>query len=340
MTTPLRTSLLCDDPGELIAAIPGLLRFVPTDSLVLVTYSGQRELHLECVLRLDIPEPEDAPVVAAHLRLVALNHAASVIELVVLCGAAADPPEPIALPARALVEVLANAFEGAGIVVSHAIWAPGIAPDQIWRCYEDPDCAGRVRDPVTCPVTTAVTVAGQVTFATRAELAGQLTPDPPGDLARRAELIAALPPAVPEQEYPYVRDTLDQLDPAAPVSDVVTLDDATVARLAHALSNPDIREACLAFALTVRATAAERVWTALTRATPAPALAGPATLLAACAYLRGDGALAAVALETARSADPGHRLANIVRRIITFGVTPAGFRTMLGQCFAAAFTER
>src|SRR5688572_9947145 len=102
MTTPLRTSLLCDDPGALIAAIPSMLSFHPVDSVVLITYTGEAELCLESVLRMDLPLPEHVVDVARQLRMVAANHEARVIEVVVLGGGGADPPE--ALPHRDLVE--------------------------------------------------------------------------------------------------------------------------------------------------------------------------------------------------------------------------------------------
>ena len=47
---------------------------------------------------------------------------------------------------------------------------------------------------------------------------------------------------------------------------------------------------------------------ALHDASPDPEAAEPATLLAACALLRGDGALAGIVLDRAQQAWPGHRL--------------------------------
>src|SRR5439155_15948262 len=116
-------------------------------------------------------------------------------------------------------------------------------------------------------VTSAITVAGAVSFATREDLAAVIAPDPPEVLARRAELLAALPPVSPEQEFPFVRDIIDELRTSRS-DEPPTLDEETIVRASHALSHSDVREACLAFALTIRAEAAERLWTALTRAAP------------------------------------------------------------------------
>jgi hypothetical protein len=57
---------------------------------------------------------------------------------------------------------------------------------------------------------------------------------------------------------------------------------------------------------------AERLWLALARAAPAPERAEPACLLGLCAYLRGSGALANIALQAAQDADPTHHLTRLL----------------------------
>src|SRR5689334_21374521 len=90
---PTHTGPLFDDPGELIAAIPGLLTFHPADSVVLLTYTGHRRVGLESVLRMDIPAREHVGEVAEQLRVVLRGHEATVVDLIVLGGAGADPPD-------------------------------------------------------------------------------------------------------------------------------------------------------------------------------------------------------------------------------------------------------
>jgi hypothetical protein len=119
--TSSTTTLFCAAPGELVAAIPALVRFAPTDSLVLITYTGVQSLTLQSAVRMDLPRPQDIPAVAQQLRVVLTNHRASVVELVVLGGGDPDRTEP---PHRALVENLQDTFDHAGIVTSHATWAP------------------------------------------------------------------------------------------------------------------------------------------------------------------------------------------------------------------------
>jgi hypothetical protein len=328
MTTPPRTNLLCDDPGALIAAVPGMLSFHPVDSVILITYTGEAELSLESVLRMDLPLPEHVADVARQLRTVATNHEATVIEVIVLGGGGADPPTE--LPHRDLVEHLADAFEHDDIVLAHAIWSPTTSPGATWWCYEDPECAGQV-----CPATRPLAAHDCAPFATREDMAELLTPDPVEALAPRAAALALEHDEVDvETDYRFVRDTVDQhRDPHT------ELDDPTILRLIRAISTADIREACLALPLTVRATAAEQLWLVLTRATPGRARAHPASLLAVSAYLRGEGTLATMAIDAALTANPRHHLANTLRHTIDCGIPPAQFRTMLAQSLVSAFTH-
>lgn len=321
MTTSLRPTLSYDDPGALIAAVPSMLSFHPTDSIVLLTYTGEDRLCLESVLRMDLPLPEHVADVAAQLRMVAANHEACVVELVVLGGAGADPP--VRLPYRNLVEHLDDLFEQDGIALAHAAWSPTARPGETWWCYEDPECTGQVHAAPTVP------------FATRDDMARLLAPDPDELLAPRAAALSVEPDTVDiEPTYRFVVDTIDQLDPDTPTP----LADPAIVRLARALSTAEIREACLAMPLTHRAAAAEHLWLLLTRAVPGHARAHPASLLAVSAYLRGDGTLASMAVDTALAANPNHHLTNTLRHVLDCGIPPHQFRAMLAKSLVRAFS--
>ena len=83
------------------------------------------------------------------------------------------------------------------------------------------------------------------------------------------------------------------------------------------------------------AAAAERLWLALVRATPAPERAEPAALLALTAYLRGDGALAGVALDAALNACPHHSLSGLLRAALDGGLPPELLRGVAEDAAAA-----
>lgn len=107
------------------------------------------------------------------------------------------------------------------------------------------------------------------------------------------------------------------------------LDDARVVALALALSDLEVRDAALARCAGADADGAEHLWAALVRETPDPEAAEPAALLAACALLRGDGALAGIALDRAEQAWPGHRLTGLLRAVWAAGMPPERVR----ECF-------
>jgi hypothetical protein len=75
--------------------------------------------------------------------------------------------------------------------------------------------------------------------------------------------------------------------------------------------------------------AAEQLWAALAREMPDPEAAEPATLLAVSALLRGDGAMANVALDRAERAWPGHTFSGLVRRAADAGLRPSRVRKLL-----------
>ena len=70
------------------------------------------------------------------------------------------------------------------------------------------------------------------------------------------------------------------------------------------------------------APAAEILWTECTRRAPAPLDAAPATLLAVSAWLRGDGAMANVALARALAGEPGYALARLLAQALAACVPP------------------
>lgn len=124
--------------------------------------------------------------------------------------------------------------------------------------------------------------------------------------------------------------------------DLATLADSEVAELAVALSDPVVRDACLATAIPAYsplAAAAFHLWCALTRALPAPERAEAAVLAAWTAYVRGDGATVQIALRTALDADPEHRLSRLLLQAIAHGIAPEDLHRVashdvIGLCHA------
>ena len=107
------------------------------------------------------------------------------------------------------------------------------------------------------------------------------------------------------------------------------LDDERVVALTRALQIPVVRDAAVAACTGSRPAAAEALWAALARGTPDPEAAEPAALLALMGLLRGDGALANVALRRAESAWPGHHFTETLRGLAAAGIRPSELRACL-----------
>jgi hypothetical protein len=116
------------------------------------------------------------------------------------------------------------------------------------------------------------------------------------------------PDAVAGESWAAVGAALDRLR----ARDAPRLPDAELARLVWALCDPTVRDRALVVAIGPDADLADRLWVECTRRAPAPLDAAPAALVAVHAWLRGDGAMAGIALDRALASDPGCPLAGVL----------------------------
>jgi len=343
MTTPLplsvpatnvpHTHVRRQDLSELIAGIPHVLGTPPRDSLVLYTFGGTESIRLATTLIGKLPPPTSVSSLAARaLTAARLIGATAVIAVVVGGDEVPTPSNP--LPHRTLVETLRYTFESEGIVLVHASWVNKASPGEPWRCYDDITCHDTVPDAVTATLTAAASVAGVGAFSTREDLAALLAPDGKYELAERSAL---LDEQLKKPSAPYTADELtadlelikQTIDRARETRQLPTFTDVELVRLASAIAQAEIRDECLMIALGPGSDAAERVWLALVRALPAPERAEAAFLLAMSTFLRGEVVVAALALESALEANPGHVLAPLLTTNLTNGTSPTQLRSML-----------
>jgi hypothetical protein len=243
------------------------------------------------------------------------------------------------LPHRDLLAHCEARFVDSGLPVVHQLWLPKTTAGLRWRCYDVADCTGLLPEPDGTAAAAAVATRGLTTYARREDVAASLTPDPSEVLERRAAMLdrfsAAMEPgcgptdlldpagsAEGRAHLAVVQAALaDAADPMPP-----NLAEPDLIRLIQALSDHRVRDTCLDFDSLPSVVGAERLWAALVRASPVPERADPASLLAFSAYTRGDGVLAGVALDRARSADPGHRLTELLRDAVAMGVPASRLR--------------
>lgn len=330
MSAPHADRIRLSDPAELIAAVPHLLGFHPHDSVVLLALHGKR---LGLTLRADLVDVEQTPLLAEQMLLPMARQRPTGVAVIVIGGQLGPDGDP---PYRPLVDVVDDVLRGAGLPVVHAAWVAATVGGAQWRCYDDPLCAGTLPDPATTPLAAAAVAAGAVTFGNREELARLLTAEDPAALQRRARLLEAA-----DADHPMSTDLrarrfarLEELHQEA-TEGQIELSDRTVSEVASALCDHQVRDACLPWCIGPGAVAAERLWLALVRATPPPERAEPAALLALAAYLRGDGALAGLALDVALEACPDHSLSGLLRAALDGGLPPEVLRTVAGDASAA-----
>ncbi|WP_165401567.1 DUF4192 domain-containing protein [Herbihabitans rhizosphaerae] len=337
-TTAPEPQLSFTEPGELIAAVPHLLGFTPSDSIVLITLTGPDLTMIGATLRADLPPPDQVPAMARRLLVPVLRHDTTATVLMVVGGALQDESGP---PHRDLVDAVADELAEGGVAVAWALWVAAIEDGAPWRSYGEEQGGGVVPDPSASGMAHLATASGIVTYPSRDELAATVAPDPPVLLAERAEAVdahAADAAGDVESEARGVRLMRDTVRRAA--LDVgrgpLELDEDTVVRLAVALSYPRVRDVCLRLAGQPEPIAAERVWAALTRAIPPPWCSEAALLLAITAYLRGDGALAGMAVDRALEADEAHPLAGLVRWALNLSMRPDQLRRLVERSYALA----
>jgi hypothetical protein len=318
---PDRTVKLAD-AGELIAAIPSLMGFHPADSVLLITL---RAGMVGLTARADLaPPPLHAALVGRLVGPVRQAKPDAVV-LLVVC-AEPDPTHE---------DLVRRAIDAIGVPALHTVWTPSITAGAPWRCYLHEGCRGELPDPAVTECAAATTLAGFVTFDSRDDLVRLLDPPDPARMIRLSSLLDVTcrsDRTSSAQHLATVRAAITAGTPPATDEEFV--------RLALAVSDYRVRDACLGYALDAAvAPAAERLWLELARCLPPPERAEAAVLLAVSAYLRGDGALANVALDHARTALPGHNLASLLHGAIGYGIPPAQVRQVLADAAADAHIE-
>jgi Domain of unknown function (DUF4192) len=247
------------------------------------------------------------------------------VTMVVIGGQGRSPDDD--LPHRELMARCDAAFAEDDLAVVHQFWTPDTRAGARWHCYDETDCTGILPEPDTTELAAVAAELGLSVYRSRDDVVGLLEPDPPDVLLRRSRALsghsktAELTGDPPEDGLDTVRAAVEAAATTPP-----ELADDDVVRLIKALTDHRVRDHFLDYDALPDAVAAERLWTALARATPAPERAEPASLLAYSAYARGDGVLAGIALANAEEADSGHRLCALLRGALTVALPPAKVR--------------
>ncbi|MEH1012693.1 DUF4192 domain-containing protein [Micromonospora sp. CPCC 206060] len=319
MTSTEKTVLSVRSPADLIAAVPYLLGFHPTDSVVVVAMRGKRVVF---AARGDLPAAGlSSSETARYISDMIFRQDAG--SATVLGYGPADRVTPA-------VDAVRVALEAGGLRVLDVL---RVTDGRYWSYLcPDPGCCppeGRPYDAGSSEVTAAAVFAGEVAYPDRASLAAEVAPV--GGLTRiamrqatvRAEerMIGLL------DEGPLDERKLNALGDAAvraaldPGRAPGSMTDDEVAWLTMLLAHLPIRDQ--AWELTDGDDRHLALWRYVVQRAEPELVPAPACLLAFAAWRAGRGSLAVVALERALTVEPDYSMALLLDELIRNGVPPS-----------------
>ncbi len=301
MTKPTHVNIT--GPADLIASIPALIGFTPTDSILIV---GLADGALLFSMRVDIDAA--APTVAAGQvgATITGNGATNVIILAV---------SPHQQKAETVAHVVAAMLAADGIPIARQLHTPQITPGSPWHCIETGQ-HGTLADPQATVYAAEKVYAGGSTRSTRHEIEHEL--DPIGTPI-------ATEPADTLHTDPFAAiATLARL--AAEHAAGTPLADSDAATIGALLVDTPNRDAALGLLVSDDRDAIGALCAAAARRLAGPARSAAATIYAAARYIAGDGTRAGIAIDAALTADPDNRLAALIDLSLTHGAPPALIR--------------
>lgn len=316
----MTTKLTLRSPADLLAAVPYLLGFHPTDSVVVVALRGKRVIFQG---RVDVPDPDEVEGLVPYLAEIAARQRPTGVTLI-----GYGPLERVA----GMLDAMSGALADVGVPVLDVL---RVHEGRYWcMVCDDPFCCppeGIEFDVAATAVAAAATYEGLVALPDRAALAASLAPvagsagiEP--ELAAARERLAGLGSGGTRRRRAAsraaVRDALDRCAAGG------RLDDDEVAWLAVLLTEIAARDDAWQRMLAVAPIPEHQaLWTDVVRRVPKQYVAAPATLLALSAWRSGNGSLADVAAQRALDAVPGYGLAEIIREAVGSGIPPSIFDT-------------
>jgi Domain of unknown function (DUF4192) len=340
------------DVGEIAAGLPHLLGFRPRESVVLLALGGESGRRVGLTVRADIPPREHERALAGMLsRSLKTDRPDGALVLVVSEAANETVAGESVLPHADLVQAMCGALSGVAVPVADTV----LVRDGRWWSYDcsgpccAPDAGTALPDGVS-ELEVASVATGTVVQAAREDLAALISPPPDHDpaamaaacarvgVALSADLLDTGPEPAGLESWTAIMGGIDRCRVGAALRRPLT--DEDVARIVWGLRDGEVRDLALRLALgefdSELPAAAEQLWAECTRRAPAPLDAAPATLLAVSAWLRGDGAMANVALGRALDSQPGYGLARLLADALAACVTPSELRAMLTEAGRAA----
>ena len=326
---PLGQPVRVSDLGDLLAGLPVLFGFRPTDSLVAICLEEPLG-RVGFRLRADLPPPKLAGQVADHLLGVLRRNTAEVV-LVVACS---DQPA-VAEPA---VTALVDRLRSAGIDVREAVRCDG---GRYWSYVcGDPRCCppeGRVYNEGSARLVAEAVLAGMELLPDRAALAARVGPVGGALLERMEDATVAaaseMLAAMGDRQLATMQSDRELLETGVQrVTEILDRrlvgaseepTDEEAARLSLWCSLPVVRDTVCASIDTDGAAEHLRIWSSVARRVVPPYELPVLGLTGLSAWLSGDGALAWCAIERADTIDPDDSLTGLLRELLVQATPPS-----------------
>ncbi|WP_375485917.1 DUF4192 domain-containing protein [uncultured Jatrophihabitans sp.] len=316
--------------AELLDAIPYLLGFRPTESLVLL---GLRDGCLVVTARLDLADTGQPDLVDDTVA--AMVRGGSDAFIVVVADDRCEMPVAAHddLPWAAAVVAVDECLIGLGAVLHDALL---LCRSRWWSylCGAAQCCPpeGNVQPASPSAFAAAAAFEGVVALPDRATLAATLEPLPDTRRAALAPFLTAaentavaalLAGGVAGHERELVRELIRLAD-ASDAAQWSTPDDAAAARLGVALTGVAVRDEVWV-AVDSRRLDGRALWAELARRCPSPYDAAPTFLLAWANWRAGNGVLARLAAERVLASDPSYSAADLLLAALANAVDPRTF---------------
>lgn len=313
-------------PHDLLAAIPFLIGYHPSDSLVLVSI---KEDCVGMAMRIDYPIDQSEAAFDLCASHISADEADGALIVAYQPLGRSDGDDVLAQTTAALSR--------AGVAIYESI----LIAEGSYRsllCHDITCCplAGRPVPPLdSSRIAMESVVEGHpMPFATIAELGASVRSNL---LAQEEQWLER----VQKSEVDAIDSDLNNLqrDGATAVIDLandfiehgVSTDQDLIAHVLGRLSEIQVRDFALGSHDGESAPGYKRMWMHLLRSAPPGFVAPVACLAAAIAYEYGDGALARAALDRAFADTPSYSLAQLLQRVFSAGWPPQSFAQMRGE---------
>jgi hypothetical protein len=342
---PAAQVIRVSSPASLLAAIPVVLRFQPSEPSIVVLGTTPPRSAVALTLRYDIPRPQHAGAIA--------RHAASLLGaqgIKTACAVGYGPGDLV----TQVAETLRAQFAKAGIAMQELL---RVQDGRYWSYVcADPGCCppeGTTFDlkahPVTREHATLVLASREALAATVAPVTGDAAESMRKATRNAQQRATRLITRAGQQGQGHRARRRALLQPGLKaVADALGLYRAGLrfesckdaAWLALALQSLQVRDDAWARMLPEHREAHQRLWTDLATLARPGYVAAPAALLAFTAWQDGDGALANVALDRALADNPHYSMALLLREALDAGAPPSMARLpMTPEEVAACYDE-